>query len=74
MAVVSTPLESALIAGYQIGVNTNGSPITRQKTFNGVKSTSSSQDIYDVVGALFGLISYPLLEVRRDNRFSLTNQ
>lgn len=74
MAVVSTPLDSVFVARYQTGVSTGGAPVIRQKTFTGIKTTASDQDVYDVASALFGLLQYPLIEVRRDNRFDLVNE
>jgi len=73
MAIVSTPLNSAFVARYQTGVSGSGAPLTRQKTFSGVKATAANQDVYDVAAALFGLLQYPLLDVRRDDRFTLAS-
>lgn len=74
MALVSTPLESVLVARYQIDVTSGGSPILRQKSFAGIKSAAADQDIYDVAVALFDLLQYPLVDVRRDNRFDLIDE
>lgn len=74
MAVVSAPLNSILVARYQTGVSPSGSPILRQKSLAGVKTTALDQDIYDVAAGLFSLLQYPLIEVHRENRFELVNQ
>lgn len=74
MAVVSTPVESILVARYQAGLSESGSPVIRQKSLAGIKPAASDQDIYDVASSLFNLIDYPLVEVRRDNRLELVNQ
>ena len=74
MAVVSTPLDSVLVARYQTGVSASGSPIIRQKSLTGIKAAATDQDVYDVVSALFGLLQYPLIEVRRDNQLDLVDQ
>lgn len=74
MAVTATPLESILVARYQTGVTVSGSPILRQKSLAGVKTTATDQDVYDVATALFNLLQYPLIDVRRDNRFDLINE
>ncbi|NLO97266.1 MAG: DUF1659 domain-containing protein [Peptococcaceae bacterium] len=74
MAIITTPLDSTFVARYQIDTSGSGAPITRQKTFSGVKATASSEDIYEVASALFNLLQYPLLEVRRDDRFALTEE
>lgn len=74
MPVVSTPKDSVLVARYQTGVTGTGTPILRQKTFPGIKAAALDQDLYDVSAALFGLLDYPLIEVRRENHFDLVNQ
>ena len=74
MAVVSTPIESVLVAQYQVGVSAGGAPISRQRSLSGIKTTASHQDIYDVATALFALLDYPLLEVRRDDRSELIEE
>jgi hypothetical protein len=74
MALVSTALDSALVVRYQTGVSASGSPILRQKTLAGIKAGAADQDLYDVAAALFSLLQYPLIEVRRENYFDLVNQ
>lgn len=74
MAVIATPLGSILVAQYQVGVSGSGAPITRQRSLAGVKTTATDQDIYDVATALFNLLDYPLLEVRRDDRSELVDE
>jgi hypothetical protein len=74
MAVVSTPIGSVLVAQYQTGVSGTGSPIIRQKSFTGIKTTAVDQDIYDAAEALFGLLEYPLTGIRRDDRSELVNE
>ncbi|NLL52954.1 MAG: DUF1659 domain-containing protein [Peptococcaceae bacterium] len=74
MPLVSTQLDSAFVARYQTGTTDSGAPISKQKTFGGVKATATSEDIYEIVVALFGLLQYPLLEVRRDDRFDLADE
>lgn len=74
MAVVATPIESVLVAQYQIGESGSGAPVTRQKSFASIKSAAADQDVYDAAEALFALIQYPLVGVRRDDRSELVNQ
>ncbi|NLI93397.1 MAG: DUF1659 domain-containing protein [Peptococcaceae bacterium] len=74
MAVMSTALDSILVIRYQTGVSASGSPLLRQKSLAGVKANAADQDVYDVAAALFSLLQYPLIEVRRDNRFDLVSQ
>lgn len=74
MSVVSTALDSILIARYQIGLSGSGSPVLRQKSLAGIKADAADQDVFDVAAALFSLLQYPLIEVRRDNRYDLVDQ
>lgn len=74
MAIVVTPLDSVLVARYQTGISGSGSPILSQKSLAGIKATAEDQDVYDVTAALFSLLQYPLVEVRRDNRFDLIDE
>lgn len=74
MAVVSTPLGTTLVAEYQTGLTDTGAPVTRKKSLTGIKSNASDQDIYEAAAALFSLIEYPLISVRRDDSSELTNQ
>jgi hypothetical protein len=74
MAVTSDALGSILAVRYQTGVSTSGSPILRQKSLTGIKTTAADQDVYDVADALFNLLQYPMVEVRRDNRYELVNE
>jgi len=74
MAVVSTPVDSVLVAQYQIGSSQTGLPVIRQKSFPGIKADAADQDIYDVAAALFDLLQYPLVAVRRENRYDLVNE
>lgn len=74
MAVISTPIGTILVAQYQVGVSGTGAPITRHRSLSGIKTTAADQDIYDVATALFDLLDYPLLEVRRDDRTELVDE
>lgn len=73
MAVVSTPVESVLVLKYQVGVTATGSPISRQRSLSGIKTTAADQDVYDAAAAIFGLLDLPLLDIRRDNRTELAD-
>ena len=73
MTVVSTPVESVLVIQYQVGVSATDSPISRRRSLFGIKATALDQDLYDVASALVGLLDLPLLGIRRDNRFELTD-
>lgn len=72
MAVNSNAKDTILVVTFQAGLTPLGAPILRQRSFANVKSSATDQDLYDVAAALYGLQDYPLIGVRRDNRFDLT--
>ena len=71
MPVISTAKDSVLVVTYQVGLNTSGTPILRQRSFPNVLVSALDQDVFDIANALYGLQQYPLTAVRRDNRFEL---
>ena len=71
MPVITTAKDSVLVVTYQVGLNTSGAPILRQRSFPNVLVSALDQDVFDIANALYGLQQYPLTAVRRDNRFEL---
>ena len=71
MPVNSSAKDSVLVVTYQIGLSGEGAPILRQRSIPNVKSDALDQDVFDVAQALYGVQDYPLITVRRDNRFEL---
>ncbi len=71
MAVNANPKDTVLVVSFQTGLTPSGSPILRQRSLQHVRSDAADQDVYDVATALYGLQSYPLISVRRDNRVDL---
>lgn len=72
MAVLAVAKGTVLNITYQSGLNASGAPILRQRSLANVKANALDQDVYDVAKALFGLQQYPVIAIRRDNRFELT--
>lgn len=72
MPVIVSSKDSVMVVTFQTGLTAQGSPKLSQRSFANVKSSASDQDVYDVAVALYGLQDYPLIGVRRDNRFDLT--
>lgn len=73
MTVLSTPMDTVMVVRYQIGI-VNGSPVIRQKSLAGIKTSVSDADIYEVATALLGLTQYPLISVYRENHFDLIEE
>ncbi len=65
MAVNKVPANSVLRLELQVGVNTSGNPVYRNKNLNNAKSAASDQDLFDVATALAGLQGYPLSGISR---------
>ena len=74
MAVVSEPLNSALIVAYQNGTNSAGAPISRLKSLSYVRPDASEQALYEVAQALFGLSLHPVLDVMVRKNFKLSEE
>jgi hypothetical protein len=71
MAVIASAKDTLMVVTIQTGLTAQGSPILSQRSFASVKSGASDQDVYDVANALYGLQTYPIISVRRDNRVDL---
>lgn len=65
MAVVKTPTNSVLRIQLQTGVNTEGDPVYRTRSFNNVKANAQDQNLFDVADVLTGLQQYTLVAVMR---------
>ena len=74
MAVVVTPLNSALVVVYQAGLTALGAPISRQKSLNYLRFDAAEQAVYDGVHALFSLSQSPVLDVLYRKTFELTDE
>lgn len=74
MAVVSTPMNSAVVLAYQTGVAPGGGPILRTKTLGNIKADATEQAVFDVARVLFGLSQYPLMDTVLRRNYNLTEE
>lgn len=74
MSVVSTPLGSTLVAVYQTGLTTGGSPITRQKSLSDIRASAAEQAVYDTAQTLFSLTQHTIVDVIYRKNFQLTDE
>lgn len=74
MAVISTPGLSNLRLKFQTGVDGQGNPVYRRKTFSNVKADATDQNIFDVATALADLQEYTLATVERADNSELVNE
>ena len=65
MAVSKVPANSVLRLELQVGVNSSGNPVYRNRNLSNVKSAASDQDLFDVATTLAGLQGYPLNGISR---------
>lgn len=65
MAVNKVPANSVLRLQLRVGVDTNGSPVYRNRSLNNVKSDAVDQDLFDAANALAALQEYPLNAISR---------
>lgn len=65
MAVNKTPLGTTLRLVVQTGVDGEGKPILKNRSFSNVNPTAADQDIFDVANLLITLQSNTLDSVER---------
>lgn len=65
MAVVATPVQSSLRLVVQVGTDTNGNPVYRNRSYSRVKPGAPDDDVYEVANAIAELQINPLHAVQR---------
>ncbi|HZK35125.1 MAG TPA: DUF1659 domain-containing protein [Bacillota bacterium] len=65
MALEVNPLSSRLQLQLDYGVNEDGRPITRTKSYSNIKPEADNESVYNTAQALAGLQSRTLIVVRR---------
>lgn len=73
MAVSKTPGDSVLRLALHVGKTATGSPVIRNRSFNGIKPAAADQDLFDDATALAGLQDYPLNGIIRVDNGALIN-
>ncbi|WP_242876190.1 DUF1659 domain-containing protein [Desulfosporosinus hippei] len=74
MSINSTHAETAMVVRYQTGLNAEGQPLIRQKSLAKVKESAALEEVYAVATALFSLLEYPIVEIRRNSSYILTEE
>lgn len=74
MAVVKTPTNSVLRIQLQTGVNAEGDPIYRNRSFNNIKANALDQDLFDVADVLAGLQQHTLVAIMRVDNAQLAEE
>jgi hypothetical protein len=73
MAVLSTPLTSSMVLQVQTGVDGEGNPVYKNRTYNRVKTSADDQNIFDVALALADLQKNTLSAVSRIDKEDLSD-
>ncbi len=65
MAIINTPVSAGLRLLVQTGVDEQGNPIIRSRSFNRVKPSALDQAVYNAAVAIGELQLYPVTAVRK---------
>ena len=71
MAVIATPVDSALQISVQVGTDTLGRPVIKKRVFGDLKASLTDQQIYDLGAVLAGLQAFPVVGNQRVNQVEL---
>jgi hypothetical protein len=74
MAVITTSLGSRLQLKVQTGVDGDGNPVLKTRTYNRLKSGASDEDVYQFATIIAGLQKHALYEVNRVNEVRLEEE
>ena len=73
MAVENIPENARVQIQFDLGPNGDGKNVTRTKTLSNIHADAMDQDIYDMVAALVGLQSKPVVGIRKVEQSELVN-
>ncbi|USK49912.1 DUF1659 domain-containing protein [Bacillus sp. CMF12] len=64
-------IDSKLRLVFETGLNGQGKPVYKSKTYNSVKQSATADQLFTVGQAIAGLSSYPLTEMNRNDSFDI---
>jgi hypothetical protein len=73
MAVTKAPKTSKMIITIENGVNANGQPVQRQRSYKNVKASAADGDVYAVAQAIANLQTHPVVGISRQDEGNLLN-
>ena len=65
---------SQLRIEYNLGMDFDGKPIYKEKSYNNLKTTATPDDILNVSLAMAGLQQHELVVVRRTSNFDIVSE
>lgn len=74
MAAISTPVGSTLKLVVQTGMDDEGKPIIRTRSYNRVKVDAQDDNVLEVAKNLADLQAHPVNAIRRVMEFELTEE
>ncbi|ERI92290.1 hypothetical protein HMPREF1982_02547 [Clostridiales bacterium oral taxon 876 str. F0540] len=74
MAVVSTPVSSALSIKFKAGIDSKGKDIIKSKKFSNVKVTAAPDKLLEIGTALGSLLKNEFVSVERTDDSVLVNE
>ncbi|NMA14311.1 MAG: DUF1659 domain-containing protein [Clostridia bacterium] len=74
MPVTTTALARKVRLQFQTGMDGDGEPVYKNKTFSRLKTDAADQDIYDVAQSIASLSAHPLSGVTRLDETDLAEE
>lgn len=53
---------------YEAGIDQEGNPVFKRKSYNNVKTTSTADEIFQAAQAIASLCQLPLYKIERDDK------
>jgi hypothetical protein len=72
MMATATHFDARLSIAFDAGVDPEGNPVSKSKSFNNVKTDATNDQLYEIVQAIAPLQQYSVISIERDNTFALT--
>jgi hypothetical protein len=63
--------DSQLRLVLETGVDAEGKPIFKNKSFNNVKTSATADQLYATANALIGLQQHPIFNIEQNNSYTL---
>ncbi|MBA4538394.1 DUF1659 domain-containing protein [Bacillus aquiflavi] len=64
-------LDSRLRLVFEAGVDDDGKPIFKAKTFNNIKKTAGANELYEAAQAISALCNYSLDSIERSDNYDI---